>query len=161
MDMPRLHATLLDQLRMLRRPDGGFSTSVSGASETEPTAVASLALGDRATQAWLTAHQAVDGGFATADGRPEGPAVSTLASLALSDVDAARRSLGYAIARRGLPPPDSHDSEQRTGWGWTPDARSTVEPTSRVLLAANRLMPSDRAIRREAIGLLTERRCAD
>jgi hypothetical protein len=161
MDMSRLHAALLEEVRMLRRPDGGLSTSVGGASETEPTTVASLALRDGSTQAWLTTHQARDGGFATADGRPEGPAVSTLASLALEDGAAARRSLGYAIARRGLPPPDSSDPEHRTGWGWTPDARSTVEPTSRVLLAVNRLTPSDHASRREAIGLLVERHCAD
>src|SRR5262245_21738150 len=161
MDIRPLHATLLEELSMLHGPDGGFSSSSDGASETEPTAVAALALGDGATQAWLNAHQAPDGGFATADGRPECPAVSTLASLALADVDPARRALGHAVARRGLPPPDSRDPEHRAGWGWSPDARSTVEPTSRVLLAVNRLRPSDRALRGEAIGLLSERQCAD
>ena len=78
-----------------------------------------------------------------------------------TDPAAARRSLAYAIARRGLPLPNAVDPERRTAWGWTGDARSLVEPTARVLLAVNVLTPRDTATRREAVGLLTTRQCAD
>ena len=58
--------------------------------------------------------------------------------------------------RRIAPHPD-----RRTAWGWTADARSLTEPTARVLLAVNALTPDDAATRREAVGLLRARQCAD
>ena len=62
---------------------------------------------------------------------------------------------------RGFPRPDRADPDRRSAWGWTPDVRSTVEPTARVLMAVNRLTPADSATRAEAMHLLEERRCAD
>ena len=72
-----------------------------------------------------------------------------------------RRRSASPCAHRSLQPPGSTDAEARSGWGWTTDARSTVEPTSRVLAAVHVLTPADYAIRAEAIRLLRERQCAD
>ena len=135
--------------------------SVDGASEVEPTALAALALDDAGARAWLAKRQRRDGGYEELEGRRDGPTTAALVALALEDPAAARRSLAYAIARRGLPLPNAVDPERRTAWGWTGDARSLVEPTARVLLAVNALTPRDAATRREAVGLLTARQCAD
>lgn len=161
MDRLHLHHALLQVLRLLQRPDGGFPASAAGGSEVEPTVVAALALRDPRAHAWLVDRQRPDGGFDEPDGRVAGPTTAALASLALDDAHAARRALGHAVAHRGLPPPDADDPERRTGWGWTDDVRSTVEPTSRVLVALKALTPGDAAVRGEALRLLRERRCAD
>ena len=102
-----------------------------------------------------------DGGFEEKDGRHDGPTSSALGALALADRRDARRALAYAISHRGLPLPNAPDPERRTAWGWTVDARSLTEPTARVLLAVNALTPDDAATRREAVGLLRARQCAD
>ncbi len=161
MSAPDLHAALARALTSLRRPDGGLPVSVEGASEVEPTALAALALDDAGARAWLAARQRRDGGYEELEGRRDGPTTAALVALALDDPVAARRSLAYAIARRGLPLPNAADPERRTAWGWTGDARSLVEPTARVLLGVNALTPRDAATRREALGLLTARQCAD
>jgi Prenyltransferase and squalene oxidase repeat len=160
-DPHRLHDTLVRELRGLRRPDEGFSSSVEGPSEVEPTVVAALALRDARARAWLAARQRRDGGFAGPDGRIEGPTSGALAALVLDDADAASRALRFAIARRGLPQPGEPDQKRRRGWGWTPDARSLVEPTSRVLLAVNALTPRDVRTRREAVRFLDDHQCTD
>jgi hypothetical protein len=158
---PDLHAALARALTSLRRPDGGLPVSVDGASEVEPTALATLALDDVDGRRWLATRQRRDGGFEELEGRRDGPTTAALVALTLDDPVAARRSLSYAIARRGLPLPNATDPERRTAWGWTADARSLVEPTARVLLAVNALTPNDAATRREALGLLAARQCAD
>lgn len=144
----------------MRRPDGGFPTSVGGPSEIEPTTVAAMALRDGRAREWLASSQRADGGFDEPGGRPGGPSSAALAALAL-DPQQAKRALAFAIERRGLPLPNARDPELRMGWGWTDDARSLVEPTSRVLLAVNALTPSDRSTREEAVGLLRHRQCDD
>lgn len=161
MNANSLHAQLVDRLQRIRRPDGGFPTSPGAESEVEATVVASLALSDTRSRRWLADHLRRDGGVVLTDGRVEGPTSSALAALALSNPGSARRALAYAISRRGLPPPDAADPKRRVAWGWTSDARSLVEPTARVLLAVNAVTPGDAPIRREAIGLLRERQCAD
>jgi hypothetical protein len=161
MSATTLDAQLRRVLQTVRRPDGGFPPLVGGSSEVESTAVAALALDDRRAREWLLARQQSDGGFRELDGRRAGPATAAVAALALGDrVAAARRALGFAISSRGLPPPDV-PQDRRQGWGWTPDARSLVEPTARVLLAVKHLTPSDTSTRREAVRLLEERRCSD
>ena len=160
MDAHSTHLRLVGELRSLRRADGGHGSSSNGPSEIEPTVVAFLALGDRDGQSWLAARQRADGSLVELDGRVAGPAVAALAALVLVGRPA-RRALASAIRVRGFPPPDAPDPDRRTGWGWTPDVRSTVEPTSRVLLAVDRLTPSDRETRAEALRLLRARRCAD
>jgi hypothetical protein len=134
---------------------------VDGPSEVEPTTVAALALEDVEAKRWLDARQRADGGFDEGDGRSTGPASAALAALALDDTEGARRALAFAIEHRGLPLPNAVDPERRVAWGWTPDARSLVEPTARVLLAVDALTPSDRETRDEAVGLLADRQCAD
>ncbi len=158
---PRLHAALVRTLTSLRRPDGGLPVSVAGESEVEPTTLLALALDDASARVWLATRQRRDGGYEELEGRRDGPTTAALVALALDDPAAARRSLANAIARRGLPLPNAVDPERRTAWGWTGDARSLVEPTARVLLAVNALTPRDAATRREAVGLLTARQCAD
>jgi hypothetical protein len=159
-DASDTHRHLIRALRSLRGADGGHGTTAAGLSELEPTAVASLALADAAGPSWLAARQRADGSLQELDGRVAGPAVAALVALVLGDA-AGRRALRQALGVRGFPPPDARDPNQRKAWGWTPDVRSTVEPTSRMLLAVNHLTPSDRESREEALGLLRERRCAD
>jgi hypothetical protein len=156
-----LHARLVALLRAYRSADGGFPVSPRGVSEVEPTAVAALALRDGRARDWLGGRQRADGGFSELDGRPSGPAVAALAAVALAQEPAGRKALAFAIERPGLEPPGSSAPGTRAGWGWTIDARSTVEPTSRVLLAVDVLTPSDRTTRGEAIRLLQERHCSD
>jgi hypothetical protein len=160
MESDARHASLVRMLRAVRRPDGGHGTSDGGQSEIEATTVATLVLRDYPGRSWLAARQQPDGSLVELDGRAAGPAVTALASLAVPGT-AAHRALEFAIGLRGFPPPDAPDPNRRTAWGWTPDVRSTVEPTARVLLAVNRLTPSDVATRAEAVHLLDERRCAD
>jgi hypothetical protein len=148
-------------LAELRPADGGIPVSVQGVSEVEPTAVAALALDDARARAWLAARLRPDGGFEEKDGRDDGPTSSALGALALADRRDARRALAYAVSHRSLPLPNAPDPNSRTAWGWTVDARSLTEPTARVLLAVNALTPDDAATRREAVGLLRARQCAD
>jgi hypothetical protein len=152
---------LLRELRGLRGADGGFPTSVGATSEVEPTTIAAIALRDARTRGWLASSQRPDGGLDEPDGRPSGPSGAALAALVLDSPERARRALTFAIENRGLPLPNAPDPERPTGWGWTADARSLVEPTSRVLLAVNALTPSDRSTREEAVGLLRDRQCED
>jgi hypothetical protein len=157
----RLHDGLLRELRSMRRPDGGFPTSLGGPSEVEPTAMAAMALEDGRARAWLASRQRADGGFDQSDGRPSGPTDAAVAALALDDSAQSRRALEFAIGKRGLPLPNAPDPERRVAWGWTADARSLVEPTARVLLAVNALTPADRSTREEALELLEQRQCDD
>lgn len=125
----------------------------------EPTVLAGLALGgDARARAWLSTRQRDDGGFGESTGRHDGPTTAALAALALEGA-AARRALAFAVAHRGLPLPGAGD--EREGWGWTADTRSFVEPTSRVLMAANLLTPSDERVIGEATRLLRTWQCVD
>jgi hypothetical protein len=154
-----LHAEQLRALRERRRPDGGFPASPGATSEVEPTVLAGLALGgDARARSWVAERQRDDGGVGELGGRHDGPTTAALASLLLEG-QAARRALAFAVAHRGLPLPG--EGEERQGWGWTADTRSFVEPTSRVLIAAHRLTPSDTTVIDEAKRLLRTWQCAD
>ncbi len=161
MSMGALETRLASGLQGLRRPDGGFPASAGAPSELESTAVASLALDDGPARRWLSARLRGTGALVARDGRAAGPATGALVALALADDRRlAGRALAYALSGRGLPPPNI-PQDRRSGWGWTRDARSLVEPTARMLLALRLLTPSDRASRAEAVALLADRRCAD
>jgi hypothetical protein len=154
-----VHAEHLKALVARRVTDGGFSPSTHGPAEVESTVLAGLALGgDPAARAWLRRRQRADGGFGEASGRHDGPTSAALAALLL-DGEAARRALAFAVSHRGRPLPGAGD--EREGWGWTAETRSFVEPTSRVLIAANVLTPSDEHVRGEATRLLRTWQCAD
>ena len=154
-----VHAEHLEALALRRTSDGGFPPSARGPAEVESTVLAGLALGgDPAARAWLLRRQRADGGFGEASGRHDGPTSAALAALLLEGA-AARRALAFAVSHRGRPLPGAGD--ERAGWGWTADTRSFVEPTSRVLIAANVLTPSDELVRGEATRVLRTWQCAD
>lgn len=160
-DARELHQAFAASLRGRRSPDGGFAPGPAGTPEIEPTVLATLALDDGEGRSWLAARQQPDGGFDDPTGRPESPSTAALAALVLDDLPAARRALAHAVSRRSLPLPNAPDPSERSGWGWTEDARSLVEPTCRVLTAVKALTPRDEPTRAEALRLLTERRCAE
>ena len=114
--------------------------------------------GDAAARRWVERRQRPDGGFGESSGRHDGPTTAALAALLLEG-DAAKRALVFAVAHRGLPLPGAGD--EREGWGWTADTRSFVEPTSRVVIAARRVAPSDREVLAEGKRLLERWQCAD
>jgi len=154
-----IHADHLRALLMRRSSDGGFPPSRRGPAEVEPTVLAGLALGgDAAARRWVERRQRPDGGFGESSGRHDGPTTAALAALLLEG-NAAKRALAFAVAHRGLPLPGAGD--EREGWGWTADTRSFVEPTSRVLIAARRVAPSDREVLAEGKRLLETWQCAD
>ena len=156
--------TYADALAAARSRDGGFALARGGHSETEPTAVAALALDDPVARAWLARAQRRDGGFAAADGRPESPSVAALAALALADdPGSSSRAFAHALANRASTVGESGSGDQngRDGWGWTNDTYAWVEPTSRILLATKVLRAGDSATRAEALRILRERQCVD
>jgi hypothetical protein len=152
-----------DALAAARSSDGGFALAHGGPSETEPTALAALALDDPVARAWLARAQRSDGGFAAVDGRPESPSVAALAALALSDQRRSARALTHALANRAPTVGDygNEDGDGRNGWGWTNDTYSWVEPTARVLLAVKALRPADSVSRSEALRIVRQRQCVD
>ena len=156
---PRLHAALVRTLVELRPADGGLPVSVHGVSEVEPTAVAALALDDARARAWRPRGwgrrrlHAGTGATTAPRARHSAPSLSPTGGT-----PAARSPTRFP----SKPPlPNAPDPNRRTAWGWTVDARSLTEPTARVLLAVNALTPDDAATRREAVGLLRARQCAD
>jgi hypothetical protein len=154
-----VHADHLRALRARRSSDGGFPPNRRGPSEVEPTVLAGLALGsDAVARRWVERRQRPDGGFGESSGRHDGPTTAALAALLL-DGDAAERAFAFAVAHRGLPLPGAGD--EREGWGWTADTRSFVEPTSRVLIAATRVAPTDGVVLAEGKRLLETWQCAD
>lgn len=150
-------------LEQARLEDGSFGMTVSGPGEVEPTVIATLALEDAASRAWIASAQRGDGGFAASDGRPESPTVAALAALALADRGASMRALAHAVSNRATAVGESGDGDGdgRDGWGWTNDTYSWIEPTSRVLLVTKLLRPADSTTRAEALAILRERRCPD
>ena len=163
MDGSILHAALLRSLAGLLRRDGGLPTSVGGASEIEPTAIAALAL-DSTGRARL-AREAVAAGRrlrrgrrtpATARRRRRWPR-SRSADPGAHGVRLPTRSPAAGFRCRMRPTRAS-----ATAWGWTGDARSLVEPTARVLLAVNALTPGDATTRGARPSSCCEpRQCAD
>ena len=154
-----VHVDHLQALLARRSSGGGFPPSRRGPAEVEPTVLAGLALGsDAGARRWVERRQRPDGGFGESTGRHDGPTTAALAALLLEG-EAAERALEFAIAHRGLPLPGAGD--EREGWGWTADTRSFVEPTSRVLIAARRVAPSDADVLAEGKRLLETWQCAD
>jgi len=152
-------APIVDALVAARSADGGWGAGAGRPSNTEATALGLLALhaagrdGTSDAAAWLVSRQREDGSWAFGDVVPDASWSGSLAALALgrtgADEAAAARGLHWLVGQEGTGFPfliwlryklfpDEQAVEldpSLTGWPWTPDTFSWVEPTSYALLA--------------------------
>jgi squalene cyclase len=181
-------ARLLDDLRGLQNPDGGWGASAGRQSTTEATAFATLALrrhahagpGAERGLGWLRAQQNADGSWGVSAAVPEGSWTTALAMLTLADHQTAapeiQRGAEWLLSHRGrrlgllasllyrvMPGrmPVRLDPSLR-GWAWTANEFSWVEPTSYALIALKtmaRTRDDVGAVVREAEAMLYDRAC--
>lgn len=178
----RVGARLLE----LQNADGGWGTTADRPSNTEATALATLALHrgvagrDRGLE-WLLSRQAADGSWSWTAEVAAPSWASSQAILALTDDgrEPARVASGvtWLLAREG------RDLDWRfrlrellrrrrineldgtlTGWPWTAGTFSWIEPTSFALLALKAALPGPRSRRateriREAEKMILDREC--
>lgn len=152
----------LDSARLLapfRNADGGFGPQAGETSELEPTALAALALGDRAAKAWLAGEQRADGSFAVDVGPHVNDAATGLCALALGAGAERERALDHLeetqaqhVDSSAAVPMDASVN----GWGWVSGTAAWVEPTARALWALRLARPSSRRID-DAVNLLRDR----
>ena len=152
-------APIVDALVAARNPDGGWGAGAGRSSNTEATALGLLALhaagreGTAEAAAWLVSRQREDGSWAFDDVVPDASWSGSLAVFALgrtgADEAGAARGLRWLVGQEGssfpfliwlrykLFPEDQavELDPSLTGWPWTPDTFSWVEPTSYALLA--------------------------
>ena len=144
------------------RSDDGFGPRPGLAAEPEPTALATIALGDDDARRWLTEHQRPDGGFALVAGDVVSDAATALGALALAPGEARERALDHVVANQAqrLPanPASPHDPSLR-GWGWTPDTFGWVEPTAHAVLALHVLRPAAGGPLADGLAVLADREC--
>jgi hypothetical protein len=144
------------------RSDGGFGPRPGLAAEPEPTALATIALGDDHARRWLTEHQRPDGGFALVAGDVVSDAATALGALALAPGEPRERALDHVVANQAqrLPanPASPHDPSLR-GWGWTPDTFGWVEPTAHAVLALQVLRPAAGGPLADGLAVLADREC--
>ena len=146
-----------EALLRARNADGGFGYLAGQPSATEPTALASMALGslkDDASQEasartlqWLEANQLASGGWPARPPDSEDSWTGSLALIALASngkrPEALRRGLQRLLATAGRQIEVDRtilalDGTLR-GWPWSPGTFSWVEPTSYVLIALKKL----------------------
>lgn len=155
--MREMVGKLMNALHGAQGADGGFGYLAGQPSATEPTALASLALGcldDEASREalgqshrWLLARQLPSGGWPARESDPEESWPGSLALLALAEDDA-----GVDARRRGLRRLTSLAGQQVKvnpeifaidgtikGWPWAPGNFSWVEPTAYALMALKKL----------------------
>ena len=162
MEPDELRAAVRRRLLEARAGDGGFGARPGQASEAEPTALAAIALDDRAARDWLLEHQAPDGGFGLRIPGDVSDAATPLAALALPAGEARERALDHLLANRAQRVPDTPDLPHRpdvAGWGWTPDTFGWVEPTARTVLALRLLRPGAEGAIADGMALLEDREC--
>jgi hypothetical protein len=180
--MERVGARLL----ALQNPDGGWGTTADRPSNTEATALATLALGRRVAARdrgleWLLSRQRLDGCWSwTAElDTPSWASSQAILALAYDARQPAQvaRGVTWLLAREG------RDLEWRArlrdllrrrktneldgtlmGWPWTAGAFSWIEPTSFALLALKAALPGARSRRateriREAEEMILDREC--
>jgi hypothetical protein len=176
----------VDFLLSAQNPDGGWSY-VRGASWTEPTVYATLALtlsGEtvKASRglAWLNARQLSDGGWPPKKALDESSWVTALVALIPPETlgpAAHERAIGWLLRTEGeettriyrwrdwLLGNSAPPEQEFPGWPWTQGAAAWVGPTSLAILALEmqyRRAPSSALARRIADGrnFLLRRMCA-
>lgn len=148
---------LLKALHEAQGADGGFGYLAGQPSATEPTALASMALGClnaggeaealSRTRRWLLAQQLPQGGWPARESDPDESWPGSLALLALASDDAAsdarqrglRRLTGLAGQQVKIDPAIFAIDGSLKGWPWATGNFSWVEPTAYALIALKRL----------------------
>ena len=150
-----LHGKLEAALQASIGADGGVAWVEDGDAESEPTAMAAIALGDERCSDWLLANRGEDGLFILRAGPVENISVAPLAAIALPEgpereviLDFIGNIRSEVVKGKGEAP---------LAWGWTKGTYSWVEPTSRVLLALRLLRPEATGEIDEAVAMLAER----
>jgi hypothetical protein len=146
-------------LASLRNTDGGFGLGMGQPSETEPTALAAIALDDEGARSWLAEHQGEDGSFSFGAGPYVNDSVTGLGALALGPGRERERALDHLESTRARRV-DSTSAipidESAVGWGWAEGTTSWVEPTATALWALRLTRPSSVAVK-DAVALLRDR----
>lgn len=173
------------RLRALRNPDGGWGTTARRPSNTEATALASLALEPGAAREgalhWLRTRQRPDGSWPWTDeiDSPSWASAQAVLALAHDGREPVRTAVGatwlLACESRGLGwrhrlagllgrQRDNELDASLTGWPWTADTFAWIEPTAFALLALKTALPGVRSRRaaeriREAEAMILDREC--
>ena len=146
------------------RSGDGFGPMPGAEAETEPTALAAMALDDAAARAWLSGTQRDDGSFGVWAGPFDNDSATALAALALPAGPGRERALDHVVANpaRGVPTDrvTPHDPNL-TGWGWAEGTAGWVEPTARTLLALRLLRPNASLAIEDCSAFLADRECVD
>lgn len=148
----------------LARSGDGFGPMPGADPETEPTALAALALDDEPARAWLAGAQRDDGSFGVWAGPFDNDSATALAALALPEGPERERALDHVVSSpaRSVPPdPFAPHDPNLTGWGWALGTAGWVEPTARTLLALRLLRPNVAGSIEEATAFLADRECMD
>lgn len=177
---------LVDRLRALRNPDGGWGATADRPSNTEATSLAVLACaGDEQLRppglAWLRDHQRSDGSWPWMAGLDAPSWASSQAVLALADADAddpaVARGVDWLVGQEGR----GFDWRYRLsvfltgrntveldgtliGWPWASGTFSWIEPTAFAVLALRKARPGRRFGRiahriGEATRMIIDREC--
>ena len=176
-----LRSRLIERLRASVRDDGGWGYSAQGASNSEPTALASLALAAEHSSAehisgalhWLAQRQLADGSVTpTAElDEPKWPTAlallgwmncgSTHSNKYRNEIDRATDCL-LAMKGRALKtsPYVDHDVSL-IGWPWVQGTHSWVEPTSYAICALRAKGLAEHARVREGVKILLDRALPD
>jgi Prenyltransferase and squalene oxidase repeat len=145
----------------LQNADGGFGPREGQPSESEPTALAALALGDAGARTWLAEHQRDDGSFATVVGPYVNDSTTGMAALALGPGAERERALDHLESSRAAHVESTAATpidESAIGWAWTRGTASWVEPTARALWALRVARPSSTRVE-DAANFLRDREC--
>ncbi|RME43942.1 MAG: hypothetical protein D6796_12440, partial [Caldilineae bacterium] len=157
----------LDFLRRTQNADGGWGYRQDNDSTTEPTAAAVLALPPSAERAraldWLLRTQRADGGWGlnAGDDASEGVGMWAVWALLIAGEEAAaRRGLAWVAQMPVLRANDPISSDllgvnpALSGWGWTADSGSWVEPTALGVLTLSLGGETEHPRRAEGLALL-------
>jgi hypothetical protein len=160
-----MNEAIVDRLLSLRNADGGWGTTASRPSATEPTALASMAMrvAGRETDAaaassWLLETQRQDGAWPVEPSLSQASWTTSLAVLALLDQpdsdEAARRGVDWLVAEKGIGIPLMtrimeyirgtrviEIDPTLKGWPWAGGTFSWIEPTSYAVIALLRAWP--------------------